>query len=359
MSRARTKIATDQLDRIEHLLKTSTHSKTKERLLVARMSTTGNYTLAMMAEAVGKARATVQIWLNQFTQGGVDSLIARKKPSGRPTELTEELKIAIQAKLRTGDFRTAGQFRAWLKKEHQLEIAPATSYLWLGKCKGRLKAPRPCHRKQLSSAIETFKTQGWRQAIEALDIPPGEPINFWVMDESRFGLHTIVRHCWGLIGERVVRPFQQIFEWEYLYGAVNIQTGEPVFCHMPRVSSEITWEFLKELEKTKPGEHHVVLWDGAGFHQAPPKGEQDVEGKWKMLEKIHVIKLPAYCPELNPTEKIWDQIKDVVCNEAYESIDALQEAMLPILRQFWEQADGLMSLLSYGKNWLGQEVNAT
>ena len=171
--------------------------------------------------------------------------------------------------------------------------------------------------------------------------------------QSRFGLHTVVRHCWGLRGQRVIKPFQQRFDWEYLYGAVDILSGEPVFCHMPTVSCEAVWTFLGELVQTDPGAHHVILWDGAGFHQPPPAGEEE----WAALAKVHVLKLPPYCPELNPTEKIWDQLKDAVCNRVFGTIEALQEGMLPKLREFWENPLGLSSLI--GNNWLRHQVNAS
>lgn len=363
--RARTRIVTHEADRIEALIRTSTDPREKERLLVARMAATGNYTIAMMAEAVGKASSSIQIWLDKLVRGGVDALLTRKKAPGRPSELSEPLVAEIKAKLRAGAWRTAGQFRAWLKSEHQIELKPATSYIWLGKCEGRLKAPRPCHREQKDGAIDDFKTQGWAGQLAALDLPRGVPVEFWVMDEARFGLHTIVKHCWGLKGVRVIKPFQQRFDFDYLYGAINVRSGAPVFCHMPSVSCEITWEFLRELTLTAPDSHHVVLWDGAGFHQPPPKeaaGQDPAQAaraaEYKDLANVHVIKLPPYCPELNPSEKMWDQMRDEVCHRTDDTIEELREAMLPKLRSWWERTDGLMSLLGQGKNWLGQQVNA-
>ena len=363
--RPRTQIVTPEADRIEALIASSTDPREKERLLVARMASTGNYTLDMMAEAVGKATSTIQIWISKLLEGGVDALVKRKKAPGRPTELTEAIAEAIKVKLKTGDWRTTGEFRAWLKAEHQIELKQAVSYVWLGKCEGRLKAPRPCHRDQKEGAIDAFKTEGWAQKLADLNLPIGVPVEFWVMDEARFGLHTLVKHCWGLKGVRVVKRFQQRFDFDYLYGAINVQSGAPVFAHMPSVTCEITWEFLRELTKTAPNSHHVVLWDGAGFHQPPPRqtagqaAEQAARAEeYKDLVNVHVIKLPPYCPELNPSEKMWDQMKDAVCNRADNTIEELREAMLPKLRGWWERADGLMSLLSQGRNWLGQQVNA-
>ena len=144
-----------------------------------------------------------------------------------------------------------------------------------------------------------------------------------------------------------------------------MESRVPVFAHMPSVTCEITWEFLRGLTKTAPNSHHVVPWDGAGFHQPPPRemAGQAVEQcaqaeEYKDLMNVHVIILPPHCPELNPSEKMWDQMKDPVCNPADNTIKDPREAMLPKLCGWWERTDGLMSLLSQGRNWPCQQVNA-
>lgn len=71
---------------------------------------TGQYTLAMIAEGVGRARSAVQVWLDKFEQGGVDALLERKSPPGRPPALNAEVRQQLTAKLSAGAWRTAGQF---------------------------------------------------------------------------------------------------------------------------------------------------------------------------------------------------------------------------------------------------------
>ena len=95
--------------------------------------------------------------------------------------------------------------------------------------------------------------------------------------------------------------------------------------------------------------HHVVLWDGAGFHQPPASAEPE----WADLANLHPFTLPPYCMELNPTEMIWDQLKDGVCNKVFDGIEemgpittktlsALDVALLPVKvrRQLLELIEG-------------------
>jgi hypothetical protein len=39
--------------------------------------------------------------------------------------------------------------------------------------------------------------------------------------------------------------------------------------------------------------------------------------------RIHLLPFPAYSPELNPPERLWDVIKDQLCNRLYQGIAAM------------------------------------
>lgn len=351
MSRKRTEIISPDAEEVERLLHATSDAREKERLIVARMSMSGRHTLADMAAVAGRSRSTIQVWLERFREGGVEALLERSTAPGGTPSLDFEVQAQMVEKLRQGAWRTARELRMWLERDHGIKLSLAGCYYWLGKLPGCLKAPRPVHAKQAAGAVIDFKMSGWEERLGSLDIPAGAPIRFWIMDESRFGLHTVVRRCWGLRGKRVVKPFQQRFEWDYLYSAVDIITGQPVFYHMPDVTCEAVNLFLLDVVAADPGAHHVMLWDGAGFHQPPDSGDP----RWADLAKVHVLKLPPYCPELNPVEKLWDQIKDTVCNRVFKTIEDLRQGLLPKLQECWENPLGLSSLI--GNNWLRQKVN--
>lgn len=65
--------------------------------------------------------------------------------------------------------------------------------------------------------------------------------------------------------------------------------------------------FLKKLHRQIKGKL-LVIWDGAKIHQGQPIKDYLAAGatKWLQLEK-----LPAYAPDLNPDEGIWNYLKRV------------------------------------------------
>ena len=171
----------------------------------------------------------------------------------------------------------------------------------------------------------------------------------WVQDEARYGLHTVRRRCWGLRGVRVVKPVQQKYEWGYVYGALDVVAGDAEFCFLPSVSLELTHIFLKQIADADPEAEHVIIWDQAGFHHA--------EGDPRLPERIHLLPLPPYIPELNPTEKLWDIIKDHISNRVFETLDDIEAVMGNALRPYWSSTAPVLSLV--GDGWLHTQANAT
>ena len=65
--------------------------------------------------------------------------------------------------------------------------------------------------------------------------------------------------------------------------------------------------FLRHLLRHIPGKL-LVLWDGAPIHRSKVVKEFLTKGA---AARIHLEQLPAYAPELNPDEGIWNYLKRV------------------------------------------------
>jgi transposase len=253
----------------------------------------------------------------------------------------------LQAGLKAGHWRTAGQVAAWLQEAHGIKRATKSLYYWLGKVGGALRVPRPCHIKQDPAAGAAFRAD-LELNLEKLHLPKDRAVKIWVADESRFGLHTQSRRCWALRGQRVVRAQVQRYEWEYVYGAVEVVEGLAQFQFLPSVSLELSRGFLRQIADSDPHAEHVVIWDQAGFH--PRAGDAQLPAR------IHLLSLPSYSPELNPVEGLWDQTQDVTCNQHFADLDQLEEALTRALRPFWETPARVLALVHH---WLHTQANVT
>ena len=101
-----------------------------------------------------------------------------------------------------------------------------------------------------------------------------------------------------------------------------------MFLILPTADTECFQIFLNTLAKKYSRSHIVLFVDGAGNHSS---------GDLVIPSNVTLSSLPAYSPELNPQENIWDEIREKVFkNYALKSMDAvygkLEEAALYIDR---------------------------
>jgi transposase len=349
--RPRLKVAATEAEKaaLTQGIKTEKDAIFRDRMRVVLLAVEGTRRVVDIAAQLGRAASAVQRWLDIFTEKGVEGLRMRERAPGRQSAMgAPSVQKELADGLREGRWRTAPQMAAWLQQAHGITLSKTQRYYWLGKSSGALKVPRPVHTRKDAAAAAEFQAHLFEKFV-GLDLPAGSRVKVWVQDEARIGLHDPHRRCWGLRGVRIVKPRQQEYEWCYVSGALEVVSGAAEFQILPTVGLDLTQGFLEQIAASDPEAHHVVLWDQAGFHHRP--------GDARMPARVHVLPFPAYSPELNPVERLWDVIKDDLCNRVYRGIQALEAAACQALQPFIRDAARVRSLV--GDGWLHTQANAS
>ena len=160
-------------------------------------------------------------------------------------------------------------------------------------------------------------------------------------DEMRVGLIVKHRRVWMPEGVRANWPVQHKYEYFYLYGAVDVLSGEVVFFILSDLRGETVRVFLEEFNKEIGGEDVVIVWDNAAGHKYAEKYAP---------ENISFFHTPPYIPEVNPAEAMWRHIRGELANKVYNSLDELEEDLIRILQHFYNDKDFVRSLTGY--NWI-------
>jgi transposase len=334
---------------VPEALATCTDVTAQQRLLAMRLACSGQLTAAQIAEQVGISRRQFFNWVDALKAGGVAGLLARQHRGGSAPQVQGPVLAEFQAGLKAGRWKRAKEIQQWLRTQHQVKLGLKGVYYWLGKLGGVLKVPRKTHAKKDAAQAAQFQ-QTLAAQLKNLNVAGGKPVRIWVADEHRYGLLPVLRKCWTLRGERPTAPYQTKYEWGYLYSALEVDGKNAAhFLCLPEVNLTLAHLFLERLAAVDPLAEHIVIWDQAGFHPNPKLHA--------VPERIHLVSLPPYSPELNPVEAIGDVIKDRIGNILWQTLEALEEAIGEELRPIYETAERVRNLVSHG--WLLDQVNGS
>jgi uncharacterized SAM-binding protein YcdF (DUF218 family) len=123
-------------------------------------------------------------------------------------------------------------------------------------------------------------------------------------DERRLGLRGRVRRVLARRGVDVTQRPQLRYEWAYLLLAVDPRSGT------------LRWRWL-ERPRAAPIKEALaawaldaVVWDGAGAHRA------------RLLADLTTarVRLPADSPELNPAERVFEEIRRRTEGRVYDAV---------------------------------------
>lgn len=140
-------------------------------------------------------------------------------------------------------------------------------------------------------------------------MPPDAAVAF--ADEIRIGLHGQVRRRWTPKGFKLRQRVEIVYVWRYLLLAVT-PDGRLWWEWLERFRKEPVAEVLRSWKDDGPD---ALVWDNAPSHTA------------KLVQEVGLplIRLPSYSPELNPAERIFQEIRRHIEGEVYGTLDRKKE----------------------------------
>lgn len=139
-----------------------------------------------------------------------------------------------------------------------------------------------------------------------------------------------------------MKPLQVVapcYDYYWLYAAVEPTTGDAFWWELPRLDADCFTVFLRQFGQYYADSLNVVLLDQAPVHVAQ---------RVPIPENVILVWFPAYSPELNPVECLWEDLKrriDVLDTRLRSNLAALQEHVAGIIRRY--TAETIASLTGY------------
>ena len=141
----------------------------------------------------------------------------------------------------------------------------------------------------------------------------------WFQDQARVGQQGTITRIWAKRGTRPRMCRDRRFTWAYLFGAICPARGTGAALVMPEVSIDAMNKHLAEISRNvSVGAFALLLLDGVGWHASP---------QIVVPNNIVLLPLPAYAPELNAVENVWDYLRsNYLSNAVWETYTAIVDA---------------------------------
>ena len=158
----------------------------------------------------------------------------------------------------------------------------------------------------------------------------------------RLGQKNGLVRQWARTGTRPRQPKDQRYQSAYLFGAIGPARGAGAAVVMPKANADAMQRHLDEISRQVHRDSHAVLMlDRAGWHTA---------GKLTVPGNITLLFLPPRSPELNPTENIWQYLRQ---NQLSNRVFDTYEDILNAACQAWNRLiDQPWKIISIGlRDW--------
>ncbi|MBF0370075.1 MAG: IS630 family transposase [Magnetococcales bacterium] len=165
-----------------------------------------------------------------------------------------------------------------------------------------------------------------------------QPELLFTFDEARFGLKSWYRRRWAPTGVRAPWPTDDRYQWLWLYAAVEPASGNCFFLTLPYVNSACMNVFMKEMANAFSDREILLVMDNAPSHTS---------GALQWPKNIAGLHLPPYSPELNPAERLFQELREPLANEVFEDVDHLESRLTDTLRPYWETPKLITDIAGY------------
>jgi len=152
----------------------------------------------------------------------------------------------------------------------------------------------------------------------------------------------MVRRVWGRRGVKVRQRLQLVYEWRYLFLVVDSRKGTLHWSWIDSMKAGMVGAAVNGLKQQT--EVAAVVWDGAPSHR-----DELVRGLG-----LPLIGLPPYSPELNPAERVFEEVRRWIEGKVYQSIDDKVEAAQAFLSELESDPDRVRTLC--GWDWIDEAI---
>ena len=271
-----------------------------------------NVAIVTIAESFGVTTEAVYIWLKKARTLGARSLISSKAAGPEPAlgrrHFSELLRTIRRPASKLGystDLWSGPRLRHFIKHKFRIEYHPKHMPRLLRRLGLNFKFPERRALEQDPKAVRKWKRE---RLPKLLRFAMTRKALLFYADEALVSLIPYVGRTWAFPQAKpIARVSGQRGKHVGVTAAVNAQgrMGFELTREHEMFTAKIFLRFVRKLRREHRDRFIVLIVDGASTHTAKLVKTYAKENRTMFRLEI----LPAYSPELNPTEKSWGFIK--------------------------------------------------
>ena len=174
------------------------------------------------------------------------------------------------------------------------------------------------------------------------EIIGNDKVELLFYDEAFFRRQSTITRSWYPRGSKSTVDCPATKEKAGVCGAVNPRDGRLLSLVFDGFDSDTFIYYLKWLlREFRTRKKIVLVLDNATSH----KSNRVAEFADKHKNRLELLFLPPYSPELNPIERVWKNLRYLVTHNTYfENLQALENAVTKYLKDHFEPNKQLASL---------------
>jgi len=269
---------------------------------------------------------TIRRWHALFLEDGLEGL-TRFESGGGASRLSKMQEAALKSWIAETLPRSTRQVGAYIEREFGVVYESRSGLIALLHRLG-LEYSKP---ETIGRKLDAEKQKAFIEGYEALLNSLGSDEAVLFVDAVHPTHTTRPVGCWAPAKESLAIEQTSGRQRLNIHGAIDLETGKTAMIDVETVDAASTIQLLQAIEAMYPllAMIHVFL-DNARYHHAAMVQEWLAHPGRRI--KLHFI--PAYCPHLNPIERLWGVMhKHLTHNKCYASYREFAEAALAFLRE--------------------------
>ena len=279
----------------------------------------GNIDINFIADFLDRRPSTVTTWAKDYQRIRMASLYTGHAANTNASKLTPTQRTEIATVLSRppseqdipAKFWTVPQLKDWITSQFDVVYDSDTTYHLLLRHAGlSFKYPQVFDKRRGSDAEINARIAEIRDEIADVLADPGQVV--FAADEVHVEHEAEVRKAWVYKSQPTTLSVGRVRQAQSYIGFLSQSSGEVDLLRLEWQNTDTIIEALTTLVGRYRGKKITVVWDNARWHRSKKLREHLGDGN--VLANVRLVWLPAYAPDHNPIEKVWNEAKAAISN---------------------------------------------